>query len=437
MFTRSLVAVAIATASVSAAALPGAAGKGPNVTYGYSGHGVNLHSLSNNPAQGFYVMPEEDRFRMGVAGSISVGYEMGEVDNFLDRLDDILDDLERDDIGVAEGITLANEMNDVLVQMGRDGYARINTGLQAPLTPIAFRTSLGTFSVSIEADAEVKASVLDDAVVYDAVNQELRTRSSLYLKSATFAQVGVGWAKELWKDEGQSLVGGARLNIINGAFSKQVINLKAAATNPDDDDIGDIISDQYDTNEKKSTNISIDLGAIYRINNWSAGLTLKNINEPEFDYGAVGQNCASLPGGSQEYANCMAADYFAQNGRISASEKWVMASQATVDGSYSFNNGRGMVGFSYDLTDVNTPTGDLQQMLSLMTAYQSPKIWLPGVRAGYHTNQKGSQLSSVSVGLTWFNRLTFDVLMGLEDTEIDGDKLPRTAAVSLGWQSRF
>src|SRR5690606_4103847 len=113
-----------------------AAGKGPNVTYGYSGHGVNLHSLSNNPAQGFYVMPEEDRFRMGVAGSISVGYEMGEVDNFLDRLDDILDDLERDDIGVAEGITLANEMNDVLVQMGRDGYARINTGLQAPLTPI-------------------------------------------------------------------------------------------------------------------------------------------------------------------------------------------------------------------------------------------------------------------------------------------------------------
>ena len=191
MFTRSLVAVAIAAASVSAFALPGSVGKGPNVTYGYNAHGVNLHSLSNNPAQGFYVMPEEDRLRMGGAGSVSLGYEMGEVDNFLDRLDDILDDLERDDIGVAEGITLANEMNDVLVQMGRDGYARINTGLQMPLTPIAFRTALGTFSVSIEADAEVKASVLDDAVTYDAVNQELRTRSSLYLKSATFAQVGV------------------------------------------------------------------------------------------------------------------------------------------------------------------------------------------------------------------------------------------------------
>lgn len=436
MFIRSFMAVALAAASVSAFAVP-ASGEGPNVTYGYTGHGVNLHSLSNNPAQGFYVVPESDRFRMGIAGSLGIGYEMGEVDNFLDRLDDVLDNLERDDIGVAEGIALANELNDVLALIGRDGYARLNAGLQAPLTPIVVRTPAGTFSVSIEADAEVKASVLDDAVVYSAGSQELMTRSSLYLKSATLARVSVGWSDELWKKERQSLVGGARLNIINGALSKQVINLKAAATSPDDDDVGDIISDQYDTNETKTTNVSIDLGVIYRIDDWRVGLTLKNINEPEFDYGTVGAGCASLAAGSQEYANCMSADYFAQDGRISASETWVLASQATVDGAYIFGNGRGMVGFSYDLTDINLPTGDLQQMFSLVTAYQSPRMWLPGVRAGYHANRKGSELSSISLGLTFFNGLTLDVLMGLEDTEIDGDSLPRTAAVSLGWQSGF
>lgn len=437
MLTRSFVAVAIAMASVSAVALPGDARKGPNLTYGGSAHGVNLHSLSNNPAQGLYVLAEDSGLRMGRAGSISVGYEMGEADNFLDRLDDVLDALERDDITVADGIVLANEMNDVLAVMGRDGYARLNIGLQAPLTPIAFRTAAGTFTVSVEADAEVRASVLNDAVSYNAVDQELETRSSLYLKSGTLAQVSLGWAREMWRMESQSVTAGARLNIINGAFSKQVINLKASATGTDDDDISDIISDQYDTNEKKTTQASIDLGASYQINNWRAGLTLKNINEPEFEYGTIGGQCGAYPAASSEYANCMAADYFAQDGRLLAREKWVLGRQATIDGSYSFADGRGLLGFSYDLGDIRTPTGDQQQMLSLVAAYQARGLWMPGVRAGYHSNQEGSQLSSVSVGVTLFDRLTLDVLMGTEDTEIDGSSVPRTAAFSLGWQSRF
>lgn len=439
--TRSIVALAIMMVSVSALALPGETGKGPNLSYGSNAHGLNLHSVSNNPAQGIYVLGDESRLRMGRAGSFGLGYEMGEVDNFLDRLDDILDALERDDISVGEGIGLADEMNDVLTLMGRDGYARINIGLQVPLTPIALRTAAGVFSVSIEADAEVRASVLNDTVSYDAGNQELGTRSSLYLKSGRLAQVRLGWAREMWRADNQSLVAGARLNIINGAFSKQVIELKTAATNPDDDDISDIISDQYDTNEKKSTQASVDLGVSYQIDNWRGGLTLKNINEPEFDYGALdnsgGSNCAALPGGSAEYANCMAANHFAADGRLQAREKWVLERQATLDGSYSFASGRGLLGFSYDLDGASTPTGDEQQMLSVVAAYQADSVWLPGVRAGYHSNRKGSQLSSISVGLTWFNRLTMDVLMGTEDTKIDGSSVPRTAAFSLGWQSRF
>ena len=437
MFTRSIVAICVAAASTSVFALPGTVGKGPNVTYGYNSHGVNLHSLSNNPAHGLHVLRDDSTLRMGRAGAFSLGYEMGKVDNFLDRADDVLDNLERENLSVAEGIALANETNDIVELIGQDGYLRINTGLQAPLTPIAFRTAVGTFSVSVEADIEVRANILDDAVTYDAVNQELRSRTSLYLKSATLTQISVGWADELWQQDNQSITVGARARLINGSLSKQVVSLKAAATNDDDDDIGDIISDQYDINERSSTNIGIDLGAAWQQDNWRAGLTLKNINEPSFRYGSVGVGCASLSADSNEQANCLAADFFVQEGRIAANEKWVLASQATVDGSYSFSNGRGLAGFSYDLTDANTPTGDREQMFSLVTGYQLPNVWLPGIRGGYHANQRGSKLSSISLGMTWFNRVTLDALIGLEKVEIDGSSLPRTAALSLGWQSRF
>ena len=437
MFTRSFVAMAVAMASASAFAFPGAAGKGPNVTYGATSHGAHLLTLSGNPAYGTHALSDERSVRLGGAGAFSLGYEVGPVDNFLDRVDDVLDALERDDITLAEGIALANELNDLLADIGRDGYTRINAGLQAPLTPIAFKTGLGTFNVSLEGDVEVRASVLDDAVTYDPVSQELRTRASLYLKSARLARVSLGWARALWHDDDQSITGGARVSLINAAMSKQVVNLKSAATHPDDDDVSDIISDQYDTNEKTSTNISVDLGVVYQTGNWRAGLTLLNINEPEFDYGTVGINCGDLPPGSQAAINCLTADQFVQDGRISASETWVLASQAVADASYSFNNGRGLVGLSYDLTDANTPTGDLVQMLSVLAAYQPGKVWAPGLRAGYHSNQQGSKLSSVSAGMTWFNRLTLDALMGLDSTEIDGSKLPRTAAISIGWQSRF
>ncbi|WP_111655646.1 conjugal transfer protein TraF [Isoalcanivorax indicus] len=437
MFTRSIVAICVAAASTSALALPGTVGKGPNVTYGHNSHGVNLHSLSGNPAHGLHVLREDSTLRLGRAGAFSLGYEAGKLDNFLDRADDVLDNLERENLTVAEGIALANETNELVEILGRDGYLRVNTGLQAPLTPIAFRTAAGVFSVSVEADLEVRASILDDAVTYDAINQELRTRTSLYLKSAALTKVSVGWADELWRQDNRSVTGGARVNLIHGALSKQVVNMKAAATNDDDDDIGDIISDQYDTNQRTSSTLGLDVGVAFQQDNWRGGLTLKNINEPSLRYGAVGIGCASLQAGSQEQTNCLTADYFVQEGRIAANEKWVLASQATVDGSYSFSNGRGMAGFSYDLTDANTPTGDREQMLSLVTGYQLPNVWLPGVRGGYHANQRGSRLSSLSVGMTWFNRLTLDALIGLEKVEIDGSSLPRTAALSLGWQSRF
>ncbi|MBA3980108.1 MAG: hypothetical protein C0462_05835 [Alcanivorax sp.] len=437
MFIRALTATVVVSLAVPALALPGTVGKGPNVTYGHNSHGVNLQSLSGNPAHGARVLADDSSFRMGRAGAFSLGYEAGKLDNFLDRADDVLDNLERENLTVAEGIALANETNELVEILGRDGYLRVNVGLQAPLTPIAFRTAVGTFSVSLEADAEVRSSILDDAVTYDAVNQELRTRSSLYLKSATLTRVSVGWADELWQQDNRSISVGARANLINGALSKQVINLKTAATNDDDDSIGDIISDQYDTNERTSTALGLDVGVAFQQDNWRGGLTLKNLNEPSLRYGTVGVGCADLAPGSQAQSNCLTADYFVQEGRIAANEKWVLASQATVDGSYEFSNGRGMAGFSYDLTDANTPTGDREQMLSLVTAYQLPNVWAPGLRAGYHANQRGSKLSSLSAGMTLFNRLTLDALVGLERVEIDGSSLPRTAAISLGWQSRF
>ncbi len=74
----------------------------------------------------------------------------------------------------------------------------------------------------------------------------------------------------------------------NLSLSKQVIGL----LNIDEgEELGDVISDDYDGNQVSSTAMGIDLGLIWEADNYHLGFTWRNINEPEFDFGTLGEDC--------------------------------------------------------------------------------------------------------------------------------------------------
>ena len=245
-------------------------------------------------------------------------------------------------------------------------------------------------------------------------------------------RLGVGYAQPVWAggegwQSGELIVGG-RMDYHRVSLSKQVFLVD------DVDDFGDTLTDGYDANEETSNGVSLSLGAIWRADLYQLGLTLHNINEPEFDYGAVGTNCGGLTGALQN--NCFVAQNFASSGRILTNEVHTMHAYMTAEASF-WATDNWMIGGSLDLGEHEDFVGDDQQWLSVTALYQSSHWAAPGFRLGFRQNQVGSELSSVSFGATLFRNASFDLEVGLENTEYDGESAPRNFAFNFGFEEHF
>jgi hypothetical protein len=201
----------------------------------------------------------------------------------------------------------------------------------------------------------------------------------------------------------------------------------------DTDEAIDIARDSYDANQHVSSATTVDLGAIYDTPHYHVGLTLANLTEPAFDYGAVGTNCAALTGDAQY--NCYTAAYFSN--RIALHETWTLERRATLDGGWLFAGGAGSLTASVDLNEVHDPVGDLAQSASVQIAYATRTHWLPDVRLGFHRNLAGTQLGTATVGATFFEVMSLDLACGLERTDIDGTAMPRTFGFRFGFEMSF
>ena len=56
---------------------------------------------------------------------------------------------------------------------------------------------------------------------------------------------------------------------------------------------------------------------------------------------------------------------------------------------------------------------------------------------GYRKNLEGSQLSTLSAGISLFDALTFDVEVALERITADDAEAPRKLAFALSFSERF
>jgi F plasmid transfer operon, TraF, protein len=416
--------------SCASLAAPGFVDAGPHLTDGgASGVWTSLYA-TRNPAGAEFAIAPQSTYRMSVLSSIGVGMEVGPVDNFADEIDDLIDQLDRDDISLSEGNALVARFNGLLEELGRDGYLKVHGGVQVPLFPILIRSELGVFTLDANIAAQGRLGFLDAPLTYNSVSQELQSASAVYVKAARVSEIALGFSRPVWQHEARQLILGGSLRYLHTALSKQVVALESVE---DGDDVEDVLSDAYDANERTSGNVTVDLGAIYSASNYRVGLTLANLTEPDFDYGTIGAGCSTLSGSAQY--NCFTAGYYSD--RIALNETWTLERLATLEGVLLFAEGAGSVSAAIDLNDVHDPVGDLNQGLAVALGYKTQTAWLPDFRVGYRKNLAGTELSSASLGLTFFSRLHLDVACGLESTKIDDTTTPRTLAVNLGFELRY
>jgi len=413
---------------------------GSTLTTGPVSNGHALYSATHNPAVAALTVGKDENWRIAYLPSISFSTEVGDVNDFVDELDELIDILDDSSLATDSIEETLDRFNRVLKEMGENGYAKVGVGITAPIFPIYWRPSefSGTFFMEAGVDAQVRLGLLDQPLVYDDQHESFSTGSSAYLKSGIEKRISLGYAKPMLDERksaeyGGQLYAGAKLKLMNLELSKQVMRLQLLEGR----DIEDVMEDEYDNNLKSTTNIGIDVGVSWVTRFYSAGFTLKNINSPSFKYGTVGVNCAQYEEGSFGRNNCEAAAYFAfEAGEINAYEKHKKHATATVDGSF-YPTSFWSLSASADLASYDDIVGMETQMFNLSTAINTKSLWIPDIRLGYHKNLAGSKLASAAVGLSFFDTVTLDARIALDEVTIDGDKAPRSVAFSIAFEEKF
>ena len=399
-----------------------------------------LQAVLHNPASGELVVNKKERIRMGYLSTIGGGYEFGQVDNFEEDLDDLINILGDD--GASDSTETAQEtldrFNAILSTMGEDGFIKFEASLSFPFSPLVIRITRfgGTFAFDLATDLQIKLSFLDDELSYNKTGGEFETNSAVYLKSGAMIRGGFGFSRPVWtrnvgKWQGM-LLAGTKANIYSASLSKQVFGLALLGG----EDIGDVISDEYDNGQATTTAVGLDVGLIWVANKYHLGLTVTNLNEPEFDYGVLGTNCSEVEvSASQD--NCFVASLHAQALKnINSHEVHTMNALTTVDASYLVKPNLA-VSFSYELAEYNDLVGDENQWMVMSASYYPRGGIVPAMRMGYHVNQTGTELSSISFGTTLFKIFNFDFEWGLESIDVDGSSVPRIIGINFGFEEYF
>ncbi len=411
----------IVAGSVSAAtASTAGVASGPALTLGAVSH-PHAPTAGRNPAA-LPLSPVVGTALLRLGG----GVEIGPVDNLVDELEDLQDFLDRDDLGVTEAEEVVERFDAFLRQAGEEGYVKVSAFGHVPLTPLSVRSPWGPGAVSVDVryTGQSRLNVLDAPLVVDLTggNADLSTNTSLYIKGAVVREIAVGYGRPVWRGGRGELMAGATVTHYQADLSKVVIPLQ------DTDDVGDAIADEYDANQVTSTAWGADLGFLWVTPFYRAGAVGRNLNAPEFSYGAIGQDCAALSGGEQ--TRCEAAQSFAH--RIDLDETWTMDPQLTLEGAVHTEDQVWVVAASVDVNEVRDPVGDPVQWATVSISTASPVRLMPAWRFGYRANLAGSELRYVTTGLTLFRFLELDIAYALDGVEFEDEDYPRGVMFNVG-----
>lgn len=396
----------------------------------------DFSSVRSNPASAAWLLPSETSFDFNIFGPIGGGYEVGKVDSLLDELDELIDILEQDDLSAQDALDAKERFDPFLVNAAVDGRVKAFGYASIPVFPLFMR--LGEDQV-IYADLHVggslRATVIDDEIDIVGFNDTfaINTDAAVYVKSMGLVSLGLGYSSKVWEYLDASVYAGVKANVNRFSLAKNIISLAGLE---DGENIGDAIEDDYENNANASVNLGLDVGVEWVAPHYQVGLSITDINEPDYDYGSLISDCSGLTGISLD--NCIVSQNAIAAGKIRGDESYTATAQATLSGSLKVGNEYGiLLGGSYDLNDKNDPIGDPYQWLHVSATTFFDNFWLPELRLGYSQNMAGSELSYYSVGFTLFQRASLDFSWSDEKVEIDDSEAPRSAMLSFSIQSKF
>lgn len=408
---------------------------GSNLTYGVNSVSQSVITSTNNPAAGAIALKDDDtRFRMGLI-TVGAGYEVGDVGDFVDTLDRLIDKVDNLTIG-DDPVALAAEFNAILPDASENGYMTTAVAGHLPLMPLLIASDWfgGAISLDISAGAQVKAGVLDDTITVTDPDASLPTltgdealdsgETSLFVNGGVISELSVGYSTNLMQTESGGLFLGAKLKYLNAELGRDNVKLDGAV------DVDTALQD-FDQNTVTSSAVTADLGVIWATDHYQLGATLLNVTSPSFKYpGALtftsAPNCASRI--SAAIARCTAALEDAE---------YKLDAQLRLEAALYSASRSWLITGAYDTAETETPAGDKQQWAVIALGF-APESWIiPGLRVGYRQNMAGSELSYATFGLTLFKGLNLDLAYGLDSTKIDGEDMPRAVAANVAFEVRF
>lgn len=403
-----------------------------NSRYSVSTHNAHAINGVNSASVNAHLEP---KISFAFLTSLNVGAEIGEAD-FFDDIEDLVDELDRDDITLDEANTLIERFNEVLALAGEKGYVDINVGVELPLS-FLWKRKKDTFLLSTRAYGTAHIEILDEDVQYNPLQGSIETNSSGYVKVANMFELSLGYSRLVWsnnQEEQSSILKGdlhlgGRLNIQALGLSKQVIGFQAA---DGDDDLADTFTDDYENYKEETTELALDLSAYWSTKNYNVGLTLSNINEPEFDYGVLGENCSTITNEISQ-SNCFTSLSFTD--RIDLSETYKANSYATLQANYINDSDTFSADFSLETSHL-TPVGVEEEWVTTSLSYRPKTSFFPNTRLTYSNNLSGNKQKYLSGELTW-GWVGLGAGVSLDDTIIDGDDIPRGGFVNLTISNQF
>ena len=455
---QKLLALSLAGISTVATAGPSQF-SGPLNTLGNVSTQQTILSATVNPAAGEFVV--EKSYRWGYLSTFGLGLEVGEVDNLEDDLDALTTELDRleekadaffEIVTLSEVEAVRDQFNNFLVELGQKGTLQFSAQGRAPVFPIAIRSDLigGVLTLDAHATADVGVRFIDSPLdivlpTPSDLNYRLTTDTVIDLSAAVISGFSLAYSHDLtnspflgdnalsFMKSSDRLLVGAELNIYQVSMSSQLVAIDQEDSN---EELGDVISDEFDSNQVDSTDFGLDLGVLWVSDNFQLGATWKNINEPTFESSKLGVNCFALSSATAR-RNCEIAATLGASGRVDLTPEYVMESQISLEGAITTENKHWSIAGAFDVNEVAGPLKDDYQWATASVSYFSDSLWIPMARVGFRTNLTGSELSYASAGITAFGGIHLDASVALDTVTVDDEDLPRAVSVNLGIERRF
>ena len=331
----------------------------------------------------------------------------------------------------------ADAQLDIPIILGTDATGgswavAINTSLTSKVFGLAdaplFDKDVALQNLETFLNADVNSAIKSDPInltggfllnvdpITQAVSGSFKNESLLITKVASVDEFALNYGRQVWKQGSGQLHVGAKLKYLRVGVSQVGIRLG------DVTDSEEIFNDLKNAEFEYKNGMAVDAGVVWQDSNYNLGVTLVNLNTPEFEFDSV------------EIDNFENQAIISQ---LKRQDTYEMGSQVKLSGGLFTQDKHWSMNVGLDTNGVEDIMRDASQWASIGGAYNSDLWSIPSARLGYRKNLVGTELSYLSAGLTLFNFLNLDVASSLETVEINGTTLPRSFAVNLGIAQSF